>query len=379
MKRTCLIPIVLLLCLACSKEDNVPVPQPDSETAIHCQVMVVFAPGQLGDRGYADNVLQGVSRLIHYNDTVNSSPISADFISRFDYVDTQEAMEDWLANPVSPVNGKTYTRRLLVLTEQFMAGWLSKCTELLRDSDEVLMLKAIQEDVDAVNETLHLGNRLHAVNISMAEPIRMFISNVRWYVDFYERDSIYINISNMPVFRLYGRELTAYRDSVYEALTEELGADLFIRQSDFYKKGSDGYPQFVENLNSLEQKLDFMVTAFQQFWKENTLFPICDLGATNNAIDFFLLNNQEHQTFKPLLLDIAPSKADRFYILRPFDRVLANWIGLWMNSRVGEMPVSEVHGHWDGFPCETNLTYIVDQEEDFDDEEYYDDEEYADE
>lgn len=50
--------------------------------------MAVFAPGQLGDKGYADNVFSGMSQLRSFNDTASVCSIHVDFISRSDYADT---------------------------------------------------------------------------------------------------------------------------------------------------------------------------------------------------------------------------------------------------------------------------------------------------
>ena len=111
------------------------------------QVMAVFAPGQLGDYGFADNVLNGLIQLKQGNEAITDATVDADFISRYDFPSTRRAVEEWLGNPVNPVNSKTYTRRLLVLTEPFMAGWLMTCKDLLRQTDEVLVLKVIQKEI----------------------------------------------------------------------------------------------------------------------------------------------------------------------------------------------------------------------------------------
>ena len=337
------------------------------------QVMAVFAPGQLGDNGYADNVLYGVLHLIQYNDTATTNSVDADFISRYDFASTRQAVEDWLANPVSPVNGKTYTRRLLVLTEPFLADWLNTCKDLLRPTDEVLVLKAIQEDVDKANSTLDLGNRLHAINISMSEAIRMFCETVLWYIEDEDEDEdednpIHIQYSNFPVFRLYSEDLRTSRDSVYETIEEEMGKDILFTRTEFQVKGPDGYPVPLFEFSTLEQRLSYMLMAFNQMWRNGMFFPIFDLGATNSAIDYFILNHAD-QLFQPLLLDAGPSVVDRLYILRPFDRLLANWIWRWMQAEAGTMPVAEVHGHWDGYPCQTNMWFNDVEDEDVNDEE----------
>lgn len=321
------------------------------------QVMAVFCPGQLGDNGLADNVFYGASHLIHFNDTATAVSVAADYISRYDYPSTRQAVEDWLANPTNPINGKVYSRRLLVLTEPFMAGWLGMCKDLLRPTDEVLVLKIIQEDVDAANDTLNLGNRLHAVNISMSEPIKMFCQTIHWYAnDQTEDDSIRINLTNFPIFRLYDESLMPRRDSIYETMIEEMGKDIIFSETSFYVKGPDGYPQSVIGGNTLEWKLSYTLQAFQQMWRNGMFFPIIDWGAGSAVLDYFLLENV-NQSFLPLLLDTGYSVVNRFYILRPFDKALADWVRRWIHSEVGTMPTAETHGHWDGYSCQTNMWF----------------------
>ena len=331
------------------------------------QVMAVFAPGQLGDYGFADNVLNGLIQLKQGNEAITDATVDADFISRYDFPSTRRAVEEWLGNPVNPVNSKTYTRRLLVLTEPFMAGWLMTCKDLLRQTDEVLVLKVIQEDIDAANDTLKLGDRLHAVNISMSEPIRRFCKTVQWYVENQnEDDSVRINTELFPTYRLYSEELKPSRDSIYETMKEEMEDVGFLKMF-FFAKDSEGYPMPIYGSNTLEQRLSFLLQSFIEIYRYGMIFPICDFGISNSAIDFYMMNHTD-VLFQPLLLDAGPSKVDRLYILRPFDRVLSDWVWRWTQTETGAMPVTEVHGDWDGFPCETNL-------DPFDDKEYWEDEE----
>lgn len=378
MNRCLLIPFVLLLLFACSKEDEL-VCLPDEAAGAKYQIMVVFAPGQLGDRGYADNVFNGVSYLIHYNATATTSTsVDADLISRYDYASTRKALESWVANPVNPVNEQEYERRLLVLTEPFMLNWLSTCKDFLRPTDEVLVLKLIEEDVDAANDSLELGNRLHAVNISMAEPIRMYCETIRWYIRLYNSEGeghesdYHVNETSFPVFRLYSEDLIPSRDSVYETMVEELGEDINIVKTNFYSKGAEGYPQSLYGLSTLEQKMSFTLQSFMQMLRNGMFFPICGLGAMNAGIDYFIMDNS-HDMLRPLLLDASPSIVNRSYILRPFDRVLADWVWRWLHSEPCVMPAAEVHGHWDGFPCITDMWFSSDDDDggDDDDDEWH--------
>ena len=335
------------------------------------QIMVVFAPGQLGDKGYADNVFNGVSYLIQYNDTATTSTsVDADLISRYDYTSTRQALESWVANPVNPVNEQEYERRLLVLTEPFMLNWLSTCKDSLRPTDEVLVLKLIKEDVDAANDTLELGNRLHAVNISMAKLIREYCEDIRWDIGFYNEENVpsayHINETSFPVFRLYSEDLTPSRDSVYETMVEVLGKDINIVKTSFYTRGAEGDPQSQYGLGTFEQRMSFTLQSFTQMLRNGMFYPLINLGAMNAGIDYFLMDHFDDR-FRPLLLDADTSAVNRKYILRPFDRVLADWVWRWLHSEPCTMPAAEVHGHWDGFPCLTNMWLGSDDDDDDDD------------
>ena len=374
MRNLLIVLSILMLCSSCHQDDEDLQP-PAAEKKSLYELMIVFAPGQLGDRGYADNVFNGVTYLIQYNATAtDSTSVDADFISRYDYTSTRKAMENWVVNPVNPVNEQEYQRRLLVLTEPFMLNWLSTCKDSLRPTDEVLVLKLIEEDVNAANDTLELGNRLHAVNISMAEPIRMYCDRVRSEISYNYRLAegfIPFNDTSFPVFRLYSEDLTPSRDSVYETLVEELGKDINILKTNFYTRSPEGYPQSLYGLSTMEQRMSFTLQAFMQMIRNGMYFPIIGLGTMNAGIDYFLLDESREKfdySFRPFFLDAGPSLVNRSYILRPFDRVLADWVGRWLNSESCAMPAAEVHGHWDGFPCITDMFFLNDDDDDDDDD-----------
>ena len=118
---------VLLLTASCSKDDDKPQPvNPPVAAGARLQVMMVFAPGQLGDGGYADGLLQGVSAL-QLPEAMKSwtDTIDVHFISLYSVADTRQALKNWAATAAHPFYESTYERRLLVLTEPYMTAWLA--------------------------------------------------------------------------------------------------------------------------------------------------------------------------------------------------------------------------------------------------------------
>jgi hypothetical protein len=85
--------LILLLGLgmmaACSSDDDEPeVVQPVARV----QVMAVFAPGQLGDQGYADRVMKGVNTLMKADAGIDS--VEVNFIASYDVETTCTMLAD---------------------------------------------------------------------------------------------------------------------------------------------------------------------------------------------------------------------------------------------------------------------------------------------
>ena len=90
---------VLLLTASCSKDDDEPQQvNPPVAAGARLQVMMVFAPGQLGDGGYADGLLEyasGMEFLEIMPDAEDS--IDVQFISLYSVNDTRQALKEWAA------------------------------------------------------------------------------------------------------------------------------------------------------------------------------------------------------------------------------------------------------------------------------------------
>ena len=72
--------LTVLLIAACSKNDDNE-PQPEPKTKAPFLVNVMFAPGQLGDKGFADNVMEGVNALDDLDNLWGGDSIEVRFIA----------------------------------------------------------------------------------------------------------------------------------------------------------------------------------------------------------------------------------------------------------------------------------------------------------
>lgn len=352
-----LVGLACILGLAsCSDDsDDAEVPVVVQPTGATAQVMVVFAPGQLGDNGYADRVMNSIQAMEKQSKTDFADTLDVDFISEQSFDMTQSAMRIWAATSANPLYGNAYNRRLLVLTEQYMTDWLGNIKDLLQPGDEVLVLKAVQEDLDYAEE-LGLGNRLHALNISAADAARKYsrfilgkMDENRWQLD--EMGEV----MQIYTFRLFSDYEVVYRDSIYEALTEELddSGEMFDYVNS-YVSTMDTEGQFSA-YNPEESAMQAAYDAAENMmYFSNVGFGFCyvDMGAANMGYDYFLLN-QGQDDYYTLMLDAKPNFLGRFVVERLFDKALSQWVGQWLKQDAGSMPSMTKHGHWDGYCTDT--------------------------
>ena len=340
--------LAAVLFTGCKSDDDKSAPAPP---ASRVQVTTVFAPGQLGDMGYADRVMKGVSAL-KKSDTndVEVSIIASDKVET-----TRKMLTDWAATTSSAIDGASYSRRLLVLTEPYMVTWLAEVKNQLKATDEVLLLKVSEADVQAAAQTLGIGDRVYGMNISAAASVRRFDDMRRQYCTWNTLNTDTVSIGTV---RLYDVGVVAYRDSINETL-KELSVD-----------PQDDYKFSLIDQAGEQYSTQYGVTAFEAAYHvcglcyamaiqradslENErafkTFVISDLGSANNGADLFLVSTNQRIGVIMLMLD-ADSNTDmlRFAAIRHFDRALANWMQQWLNLPASSMPRMEMHGGWDGY------------------------------
>lgn len=326
-------------CSSDDDDDNAPVVE--TRKGAPQQVMVVFASGQLGDRGYADRVMDGIQVIETAMAEMVDPTTDVNFLSMSDPSFTQTALEQWVANPVNPFSGSNYQRRLLVLTEPYMLEWLTSSQTALRDSDEVLVLKAVEEDL-AEAASLGLGDRLHALNISASRSASRFSQ----YMDQrlaeeaeYGNDKN-INPNGFNLLRLYSTEEVTYRDSICETLRELRGEALEL-DNDYPVSDLDNYglysPLFEEGI--VQAAYDCGLMLEKQVNEQGIIFTLVDLGAANLSFDYYLLRQPDY-SFTTLMLDTQPSSLRRFAIDRRFDKAFSDWALAWTKAGVGLMQKS---------------------------------------
>jgi hypothetical protein len=379
LNRLIYIAILLALTLtSCSKGDDderqtPPVTTPDTLAAkgAKLQIMVVFAPGQLGDLGYADEVMEGIVQMQQQLKTDGVDSIDVDFIALYSFGDTRQRMCIWAARPFNPYSGHDYERRLLVLTEPYMAQWLDDINALLRPTDEVLLLKATSSEAQEAAAKYGSGQRLHALRIDIAPPICRFAtymkdqlssmpepyhdneenkekSNDDWDDESGNDNNWDITIPDhvrVYVFRQYASSVVQYRDSMTELLRQELGPEAEITELYVDDQLNDQY--YTEGAKSSYLEAIYQVTRWleQQCHDEGFAFIIFDLGMWNTSAVQFMQTAPEN--IEALLIDATSphdlpmsSKMKLHYC-----RGLKEWLYEWCNQPATAMPQNRTLGN----------------------------------
>ena len=347
--------LAMLLC-GCSGDDD----KLEEQTASpELQVMTVFAPGQLGDQGYADRVMKGVSQLKQSatgDAAAQRDGLDVEFIASFDVETTCSQLAAWAASPVSPITGTAYSRRLLVLTEPFMGDWLLSVAAQLQPTDEVLLLKVSEADVADLAQRTGLGSRLHGLNISAASGVRHFVEAIRQYEQYIGQPQE-MAVTSLPVMRLYSETVVAPRDSIGETLSLLMSHQGEREPLNIIDVVTELYDT---ELSASAFQSAYVMCAFIHSIYANLgrsdAYAIADLGAAASGAEFYLAGHNDDWRLKMLLLDAEPVAAlHRMAITRHFDRALTEWVGTWSQSAMGSMPQMEKHGGWDGY-CTDDIT-----------------------
>lgn len=326
---------------ACKGDDDAPSAVAPSARV---QVMTVFAPGQLGDQGYADRVMKGVNMLKKSDSDADS--VEVDFIASYDVETTCSKLADWAAGYTSSLDGAPYSRRLVLLTEPFMVKWLAAAKESLTATDEVLLLKADSADVEAAAVALGLeAGRVHGLNISAASAVEHF-EQAR--MDFY--DAIGEHEMQTHLLRLYKDDTVQHRDSI-SATIWRMSPDISnIPTMTVMEEEGELYST---NLQGTAFQTSYGLCGF--YWSlaslfDTHIFAIIDLGAANSGAQFFLMGSNENMRVIMMMLDAESNTVQhRFAITRHFDRAIAAWTETWLRQPTATMPLMETHGGWDGY------------------------------
>ena len=359
--------LVASVATGCSKDDDDNgTPAQETATGATMSVTVVFAPGQLGDMGFADNVLEGVYRLKVLDHQAQPDTIDVNYLAGVDLDAAKEMVEDWFDDAYNIYTAKPFERRLLVLTEPFMVDWMEPLKERFLDIDEVLVLKMNKDDVDKAATRLGLGSRLHGLNISAASSARRYCQYIRETIEEDEEnhqaeieageasedDPDYkpLNCDNMCYFRLYEPDKVALRDSVYEVLKEELGGRTEIVFNFMATTVGDGIYTGEEQNSILQEAYKYGQLLSDLYTEERSRFHFADLGSAAQGLGFYFMGRQSDVD----VLSLDTQLASQWWVRRDFGTALFNWTAQWMRSdAIATMPASQVFGGW-------NSNYVTD-------------------
>lgn len=349
--RFCMMTLLaaVLLC-GCKSDDDGDTVQ--SRVTSRVQVMTVFAPSQLGDMGYADRVMKGVSTL---KKTAGTEDVEVSIIASDSVGSTRQLISDWAGKTTSAIDGASYSRRLIVLTEPYMVEWLANVKYKLQETDEVLLLKAGKDDVQDAVRWLGMDGRVHGLNISAAASVKRFDDARRQYCSWHGLDA---EVDSLDLIRLYDKHVVTYRDSIEEVLVER--SPKHLEPDALY---------LIDQVAELSNPV-YNVTAFQAAYSATGIiyglatwradmapgqeaykaFVVADLGAAKSGAELFLTSHSDRLAVVTLMLDAElDSHMLHFSIVRHFDRAVADWAQSWLKQPHATMPLLEQHGYWDGY------------------------------
>lgn len=364
-----------LVLTSCSKDDEgeqqpapAPLPTPDTLTVegAKLQVMVVFAPGQLGDQGYADNVMDSIVQMQQQQKLGKADSINIDFIALYSFQDTRQRLRDWAAEPANPYYNHDYDRRLLVLTEPYMTRWISDFDSLLRPTDEVLLLKATEADLQKVAATSALNQRLHALNIDMSPTLRWYATYITenlklnkmiwdanheegenedeedddWYDDWddeEEREILIPDHVKLYIYRQYDPTVVTYSDGMEEVLRQELGPDAEINMLYVENTLDDGNFNEGTKNSYLETVYQTAYQISEQGYEEGYSYFIFDLGVWNIGAVNFMGNGIF--SFSGLMIDACVDYNVGAYVIKhDYGHALQDWVIDWCQQPAATMP-----------------------------------------
>ncbi len=330
----------LLLTASCSKDDDEPQQvNPPAAAGARLQVMMVFAPGQLGDGGYADGLLEyasGMEFLEVMPDAEDS--IDVQFISLYSVNDTRQALKEWAAAVTHPFyKDATYERRLLVLTEPYMTAWLADVKTNLRETDEVLVMKADEAYAQQVADTYGLGTRAHGLNYDLAPSIRLYCDDVRSTIDNPDyAPGFFGDKPEVVILRRFNAQQNYYCDGIEDVIRQQLGNDVtlsvyaladYVQADDLSEQTNVAY---IQAAYTAAAQLD------QHFQQTGYGFVIADMGTCNFGMLNYLLGSPLYH-YEVVMLDSNPYTYNYMAICRQGGAVMT-WIADWMRQPAAAMP-----------------------------------------
>ena len=244
----------------------------------------------------------------------------------------------WAAAVTHPFyKDATYERRLLVLTEPYMTAWLADVKGYLRETDEVLIMKADEAYTQQVANTYGLGNRAHGLNYDLAPSIRLYCDNVRWMIDNPDyAPGFFGDKPEVVILRRFNTKQNYYCDGIEDVIRQQLGNDVnltvyaladYVQADDLSEQTNVAY---IQAAYTAAAQLD------QYFQQKGYGFVIADMGTCNFGMLNYLLGSPLYH-YEVVMLDSNPYTYNYMAICRNGAAVMT-WIANWMRQPAAAMP-----------------------------------------
>lgn len=299
------------------------------------QVAVAFYPGQVGDHGFADGIMESVSQLVKRAEDDKTMHMDVQFFALNSKQETQTAIRHWVSHPENPFLGGTYQRRLLVLTDARQVAWLNGILDT-QPSDELLLLNTSKDVIDSLSRSL--GSRVHALNISLAREA----ADLCRYIQ-HDANADAEQRHGVDIFRMADSYHTA--DSIDTVCRSLLPSDIPVNTGYLEELQTDSATGEINYVKS-QQYANFLAEFYYQYNKDQ--FLILDGGSYNLVFDE-MSTKVASGRLQTLFLDLNTG-TDNYCVRRAYGRALLEWVEDWTKaSSPAGMPSVTWHGSWDGY------------------------------
>ena len=348
-----LCPLLPLLFCACSSDT--PEPEPTPQPVAAYEVMVVFEPGQLGDRSMNDRLLADVQAF----GSEHADSVTTSFISYDSYAETRLALSDWASMAYGAAPRQ---HRLLVLASPALTRLLPDVP--LAATDRVLMLRTPLADARAVGPE----GRTHVMNVSLASIINQFIDREMAYYDTLVATCQAQTVTDGPFRIVRYNENVAYADSIVETfqkrfpdqpLSDDGSQGIFLTG---LTDGTDGSLQFSQEMAYTIGSMFDMQAAYDEDEGElHKQMAVMDLCMGNFGLEYYYFTHPESESRNLLVGEVLNIDSRLDYAIVRFP--LTQWLNGWL-SAPADLPQEEWHGSWDGCatysPADKRQTPITD-------------------
>jgi hypothetical protein len=113
-----------------------------------------------------------------------------------------------------------------------MTAWLADVKGYLRETDEVLIMKADEAYTQRIADTYGLGNRAHGANFDMTEAITLYCDGIRTFINSDEVEPGFFGEKpEIVLFRRFTVAQNYYCDGIEDIIRQELGDEVKLTAS----------------------------------------------------------------------------------------------------------------------------------------------------